>query len=84
MIIRIWMILAFVIFWIICGVLTYGYNHGFIYFYIKRRYDLFSPGIANSIINSRKYDGILLGMFGPIGLTVTFMAEKHKYGLKFK
>lgn len=65
-----------VVFWVICGVLAYGYTFA----YFQTEYKL----IAEESYKSDKSFALEAFFFGPISLLVCITRGDTKHGLKFK
>ena len=72
----IWIIIGGIV-WIICGVLAYAINFAF----CQGNW----PSIAEELYRQDMGLSVLAGLFGPIGLAITFlMSGFAEYGLKWR
>jgi len=69
-------ILFITVFWILCGIISYGLNFA----YYQREYSR----LAQEDYNWDKRICIFLSLFGPINLVPITIFGNFKYGLKFK
>lgn len=69
-------ILIIIAIWIVCGVLAYGFDFA----YWQRHY----PSLADRDRKADRFNALMTGCLGPIGLIAIFLQGGHKHGMKFK
>lgn len=68
-------IIGYIIFYIICGILSYG----FLFAYFQREY----PTIAKKKFGRDSVFAHIMALFGPIALLDIFLTGTYKHGLLF-
>ena len=69
------MLVLFILFWVVCSVLSYGFLFG----YFQRKY----PLLTDDDYWEDMLFSFLCGIFGPSALLVIIFLKAYEYGLKF-
>jgi len=69
-------VILFAVFWVACGVLSYGFNFAF----YQRRFFR----IAQENYRKDQFFCSLASLFGPVSLASIVFLGLHEYGIKFR
>lgn len=69
-------VILFAVFWVSCGVLSYGFNFAF----YQRRFFR----IAKDNYRKDQFHCFFASIFGQVSLVVLMIKGQHEYGIKFR
>lgn len=68
--------ILFLIFWLVCSILAYGFCFSF----YQNKY----PIAAKNDYMEDVFYALLLSLFGPVAIITVILMKQYKYGLKFR